>query len=40
MRAWHDTNASVIYVPDGLTDGADFDRFADAMRATGSVTEI
>ena len=41
MRAWHDNaDASVIYVPDGLTDGADFDRFAGAMRDTGPVTEI
>jgi hypothetical protein len=41
LRAWHDNaDASVIYVPDGLTDGADFDRFAAALRATGSVTEV
>ena len=41
MRAWRDNaDASVIYVPDGLTDGADFDRFAAAMRDTGPVTEI
>ena len=41
MRAWHDNaDASVIYVPDGLTDGADFDRFAAAMRDVGPVTEI
>jgi Domain of unknown function (DUF4159)/Aerotolerance regulator N-terminal len=44
MRAWHDTSsnadASVIYVPDGLTDGADFARFASAMRDVGPVTEI
>jgi hypothetical protein len=43
MRAWHETTrdtASVIYVPDGLTDGAGFDAFADAMRDTGAVTEI
>jgi len=31
---------SVIYVPDGLTDGADFERFAAALGATGPVTEI
>ena len=30
----------MIYVPDGLTDGADFDRFAAALRDTGPVTEI
>jgi hypothetical protein len=41
IRAWHDNSgASVIYVPDGLTDGADFPRFADAMRDVGPVTEI
>ncbi|MEA2730232.1 MAG: hypothetical protein QOF70_4707 [Acetobacteraceae bacterium] len=41
MHTWHDnTDASVIYVPDGLTDGADFSRFAAALRDTGSVTEI
>ncbi|HET6306445.1 MAG TPA: BatA domain-containing protein, partial [Rhodopila sp.] len=44
MRAWrgesgHD-DASVIYVPDGLTDGADFDTFATALRDTGATTEI
>jgi hypothetical protein len=51
MHGWRDNagvsvvgapviGASVIYVPDGLTDGADFDRFAAAMRDTGPVTEI
>ena len=41
MLAWDEKGgASVIYVPDGLTDGADFDRFATAMRDTGPVTEI
>jgi hypothetical protein len=41
MKAWRDNaDASVIYVPDGLTDGAGFDRFAAAMRDTGPVTEI
>jgi hypothetical protein len=45
MQNWHDNaDASVIYVPDGLTDdqpgGADFDRFAAAMRTTGPVTEV
>ncbi len=32
--------AAVIYVPDGLTDGADFSRFAAALRAVGPVTEL
>jgi hypothetical protein len=41
MRDWSDrTDASVIYVPDGLTDGADFGRFASAMRDVGPVTEV
>jgi hypothetical protein len=49
MLAWQDNathvshdnaDAAVIYVPDGLTDGADFTRFAAAMRDTGPVTEI
>ena len=41
IRNWRDnTNASVIYVPDGLTDGPDFDRFASALRDTGPMTEV
>jgi hypothetical protein len=42
LQGWRDNNAdaSVIYVPDGLTDGADFDRFAAALRDTGPVTEV
>jgi hypothetical protein len=41
IRTWHDdSGASVIYVPDGLTDGPDFSRFADAMRDIGPVTEV
>jgi hypothetical protein len=41
MGAWRDqADASVIYVPDGLTDGPDFGRFADALRDAGPVTEI
>jgi hypothetical protein len=41
IRAWHDNaDASVIYVPDGLTDGAGFDRFASAMRDIGPLTEV
>ncbi len=41
IRAWKDRDgASVIYVPDGLTDGAGFDDFAAAMRDAGPVTEI
>ena len=50
MRAWRQSDAaragrdtedaSVIYVPDGLTDGADFERFATSMSDIGPVTEI
>jgi hypothetical protein len=41
MKSWKDAaGASVIYMPDGLTDGADFNQFAAAMRAVGPVTEI
>lgn len=41
MQAWQDhAGASVIYVPDGLTDGPGFDSFASAMREIGPVTEI
>ncbi|HVZ07775.1 DUF4159 domain-containing protein [Rhodopila sp.] len=32
--------ASVIYVPDGLTDGPDFPAFAQALAGAGAVTEI
>ena len=41
LRNWrgHD-GASVIYVPDGLTDGADFDTFAAALRDIGPVSEL
>ncbi len=41
IGAWKDAaGASVIYVPDGLTDGPDFDRFSGALRQVGAVTEI
>jgi hypothetical protein len=45
MHTWQQSSpdtagTSVIYVPDGLTDGADFDRFAAALRDVGAVTEI
>jgi Domain of unknown function (DUF4159)/Aerotolerance regulator N-terminal len=41
IRGWRDSaDSSVVYVPDGLTDGPDFDRFAAAMREVGPVTEI
>ncbi|MFL5252617.1 MAG: DUF4159 domain-containing protein [Rhodopila sp.] len=41
IRAWGSKpGASVIYVPDGLTDGADFAGFAQALGNAGAVTEI
>jgi hypothetical protein len=41
LRTWPDRDgASVIYLPDGLTDGAAWDDFAAALSATGPVTEI
>jgi len=41
LIAWHDhPDASVIYIPDGLTDGADFDTFAAALKSAGTLTEI
>jgi hypothetical protein len=41
MRDWRDRDgASIAYIPDGLTDGADFPAFADALRDIGPVTEI
>jgi hypothetical protein len=41
LRDWPGkADASVIYVPDGLTDGAGFDGFAAALRDTGPVTEV
>ena len=41
IQAWRDAaGSSVIYVPDGLTDGPDFDRFAGALRDIGPVTEV
>ncbi len=46
LRAWRTNEgasvagASVIYVPDGLTDGPDFGRFASALRDVGAVTEV
>lgn len=41
MRTWAGRDgASVVYVPDGLTDGDGFNAFAGAMRDIGPVTEI
>ena len=41
LQNWKDhQDASVIYVPDGLTDGPGFQSFADALSDTAAVTEI
>ena len=40
LRTWKEPGSSVVYLADGLTDGADFPVFADALRAAGAVTEI
>jgi hypothetical protein len=41
IRNWTaKSDAAVIYVPDGLTDGPGFADFANALRDTGGVTEL
>jgi hypothetical protein len=46
LRAWRESRAadghagSVVYIADGLTDGAGWDDFAAAMSATGPVAEV
>ncbi len=40
LRGWRHPGAAVIYLGDGLTDGADHDEFAAAMEAAGSVTQL
>jgi hypothetical protein len=41
IRNWTaKSDAAVIYVPDGLTDGPGFTDFANALRDTGGVTEL
>ena len=40
LRGWHHSGAAVVYLADGLTDGPDFSRFADALDGAGAVTEI
>ncbi len=44
VRTWQSgagaSGASVVYVPDGLTDGADFPTFARALADIGAVTEL
>ena len=40
LQAWHNPGGAIVYLGDGLTDGADFPRFAAALRDAGTVTEL
>src|SRR6185437_3956773 len=40
LRDWKQPDTAVVYVADGLTGGADFSTFADALTSAGAVTEI
>ncbi|MBS0642558.1 MAG: DUF4159 domain-containing protein [Proteobacteria bacterium] len=41
IKAWgQKPGTSIIYVPDGLTDGPDFAAFAQALTDAGAVTEV
>jgi hypothetical protein len=40
LQAWKTNGATVVYLADGLTDGVDFPRFAEALAKTGAVTEL
>ncbi len=40
LAGWQHTGGSTVYLADGLTDGADYPRFAAALDRTGSVTEL
>jgi hypothetical protein len=40
LHGWEHAGSAVVYIADGLTNGGDFGRFADAMRDAGAVTEI
>jgi len=40
LTSWKVQGSAVVYLADGLTDGADFRRFAGALADAGSVTEI
>ncbi|HEY2616535.1 MAG TPA: DUF4159 domain-containing protein [Acetobacteraceae bacterium] len=40
LRAWHQPGAAVVYLGDGLTHGANFASFAQALGTTGAVTEL
>ena len=40
LAGWKQPGTAVVYIADGLTDGADFARFATALGDAGTVTEI
>lgn len=40
LSGWHQNGSSVVYLADGLTDGASFPPFARALSQAGSVTEL
>jgi hypothetical protein len=40
LRAWHQPDASIVYLGDGLTHGEDFAQFAAGLTAAGSATEL
>ncbi len=40
LLAWRQPGTAVVYLGDGLTDGADFSQFATALTHAGSVTEL
>jgi hypothetical protein len=40
LAGWHVAGAAVAYVADGLTHGADFNVFGQALAGTGQVTEL
>ena len=40
LRGWHQPDAEVIYLADGLTDGGNFDAFSQALKGVGGVTEL
>ena len=40
LLAWHQPDAAVVYLGDGLTHGGDFTQFAAALGDAGKVTEL
>ncbi len=40
LRAWQRPASAVVYLGDGLTDGADFSGFAAALSEAGTVTDV